>query len=127
MAANETSMLAATYDVEPAGGNRFRQSQAQDILAAVLKEKLLGATYHAENSSAWAREIADEVKGRLKAQEKWTRYKYVVQVFIGEQRGEAVRMGCRCFWDPKTDDYAQQVFSNETLFCVASAYGVYLY
>jgi len=72
----------------------------------------------------------------------------------------ACRMGCRCFWDPKTDDYAQQVFSNvrlprtsilhrlsrclfpslpsslldnhllalqETLFCVASAYGVYLY
>lgn len=45
---------------------RFRQSQAQDVLAAVLKEKLLGATYHAENSSAWAREIADEVKARLK-------------------------------------------------------------
>lgn len=67
-------------------------------------------------------------------------------------------MGCRCFWDPKTDDYAQHVLSNvrfcahmcsaaespgqqlhlaltiangvrmqETLFCVASAYGVYLY
>ena len=45
---------------------RFRQSQAQNILAAVLKEKLLGSTYHAENSSAWAREIADEVKNRLK-------------------------------------------------------------
>lgn len=66
------------------------------------------------------------------------RYKYVVQVVVGEQRGEAVRseqhtsfacsgiepfkerdftcrMGCRCFWDPKTDDYAQQVFSNVSL------------
>lgn len=86
-------------------------------MAAVLKEKLFGASYHAENSSAWAREIADEIKARLKgvernkilqsshklvstsdrlrtcyaAQEKWTRYKYVVQVIIGEQRGEAVR------------------------------------
>ena len=33
-------------------------------------------------------------------------------------------MGCRCFWDPKTDDYAQQVFSDvsqRTLFC--QAYG----
>lgn len=90
-------------------------------MAAVLKEKLFGASYHAENSSAWAREIADEVKARLKgvknsdkspgqlacsdshvchaAQQKWTRYKYVVQVIIGEQRGEAVRyceMSERC-------------------------------
>ncbi|KAL3144841.1 hypothetical protein ABBQ38_001947 [Trebouxia sp. C0009 RCD-2024] len=156
MASDEAPVVAPAYDVEPAGGNRFRQSQAQDILAAVLKEKLFGASYHAENSSAWAREIADEVKARLKGvanstspgqlacadsylcyagQQKWTRYKYVVQVIIGEQRGEAVRycvvsrrcwtlqhhvesfqlpcrMGCRCFWDPKTDDYAQQVFSN---------------
>ena len=31
-----------------------------------MKEKLTGAVYHAENSSAWAREIADEVKLRLK-------------------------------------------------------------
>ena len=48
------------------GRCRFRQSRAQEILAAVLKEKLTGAVYHAENSSAWAREIADEVKLRLK-------------------------------------------------------------
>ena len=32
----------------------------------MLKEKLFGASYHAENSSAWAREIADEIKARLK-------------------------------------------------------------
>ena len=31
------------------------------------------------------------IADRIVAQEKWTRYKYVVQVIIGEQRGEAVR------------------------------------
>lgn len=67
------------------------------------------------------------------------RCKYVVQVVIGEQRGEGVRyasvlltctydadtertlapvvpwirrMGCRCFWDSETDCYASETFSN---------------
>eukprot|EP01052_Picozoa_sp_SAG31_P027636 SAG31_NODE_2600_length_5414_cov_3.077140_6_plen_127_part_00 len=64
------------------------------------------------------------------------RYKFVVQVVIGEQRGEGVRydgyishqiafscsrndspvgicrMGARCFWDENTDAYAQEVYMN---------------
>lgn len=40
------------------------------------------------------------------------RYKYVVQVVIGEQRGEGVRMGCRCFWDSETDNIASETFVN---------------
>jgi len=40
------------------------------------------------------------------------RYKFVVQCVIGEQRGEGVKMGCRCFWDSDTDNYAQDVFMN---------------
>ena len=64
------------------------------------------------------------------------------------------RMGCRCFWDSDTDNYAQDLFMNvstqyimpyaalngalpyivstciglqDTMFCVAVAYGVYYY
>lgn len=40
------------------------------------------------------------------------RYKYVVQVVIGEQRGEGVRMGSRCFWDSETDNVASETFVN---------------
>lgn len=40
------------------------------------------------------------------------RYKYVVQVVIGEQRGEGVRMGSRCFWDPETDNVASETYVN---------------
>jgi hypothetical protein len=36
-------------------------------------------------------------------------------------------MGSRCFWDSDTDSYASETFSNDSLFCVAAAYGVYLY
>eukprot|EP00965_Chrysotila_dentata_P130591 4317224-Pleurochrysis_carterae.AAC.4 len=49
------------------------------------------------------------------------------QVVIGEQRGEGVRMGARCFWDTDTDSYAEETYRNDSLFCVAAAFGVYLY
>ena len=45
---------------------------------------------------------------------------------MGEQRGEGVRMGCRTFWDTDTDSYASETFVNDHIFCVATAYAVYL-
>jgi hypothetical protein len=32
----------------------------------VLKARLSGAVYHADNTSSWAREIADDIKKSLK-------------------------------------------------------------
>jgi len=55
------------------------------------------------------------------------RYKLLVQVVIGQQKGEGVRMGTRCFWDAESDNYASDTYSNDSLFCVATAYGVYMY
>uniref|UniRef100_A0A1X7TNX7 Uncharacterized protein n=1 Tax=Amphimedon queenslandica TaxID=400682 RepID=A0A1X7TNX7_AMPQE len=40
------------------------------------------------------------------------RYKYIVQVVIGEQRGEGVKIGSRCLWDTDTDNYSQGLFIN---------------
>lgn len=38
----------------------------------------------------WTREIADEIKHQLK-EKNYPRYKYAVQVVIGEQKGEGVK------------------------------------
>jgi len=104
----------------------FRSGKAKEIIGQVLKAKLTNVTYHADNTSTWTREIADDIKMRLK-ELGLERYKFVVQVVIGEQKGEGVRMGCRCFWDPSTDNYAEEVFTNESIFAVAAAFGIYLY
>ena len=34
------------------------------------------------------------------------------QVVVGEQRGQGVRMGHRCFWDADTDNYAEEAYRN---------------
>ena len=51
----------------------------------------------------------------------------MVQVLIGEQKGEGVRMSTRCLWDAEADNYASHTFLNDSLFCVAVVYGIYYY
>ncbi|KAG1688601.1 hypothetical protein DVH05_003527 [Phytophthora capsici] len=101
-------------------------TKMKQIIGQVLLEKLDNATYQSDRAAALTREIADSVKMKLK-ECNFPRFKYVVQVVIGEQRGEGVRMGCRCFWDSETDCYASETFSNDSLFCVTTAYSIYLY
>lgn len=36
-------------------------------------------------------------------------------------------MGTRCFWDSGTDNQATENYANDSLFCTATAYAVYLY
>jgi hypothetical protein len=45
---------------------RFRPKVVKEVIKQVLHEKLEGVAYHSENTSQWTREIADEIKARLK-------------------------------------------------------------
>ena len=54
-------------------------------------------------------------------------YKILVHCVVGEQRGEGVRMGCKCFWDSDTDNYAEEMYITKQLFGVVTVYGLYQY
>ncbi|CAD7955420.1 unnamed protein product [Amoebophrya sp. A120] len=120
-----------SYVLAPEYKNKFRQPTVKEILKEILNDKLQGVTYHAEGSNVLAKQVADEIKERLRdeqqAQRLDSRYKIVTQVFILEQRGQGVRIGHRAFWDEETDSFATESFSNDHIFCVATAYGIYFY
>ncbi len=42
-------------------------------------------------------------------------HQIVVEVVLGEQRGEGVRMGTRCLWDADTDNFASGYNSLKTV------------
>ena len=69
---------------------RYNPRKAKDIIAEVHRAKLSGKVYHPDNAAVWTREISDEVKHQLKAL-GLERYKIVVQVVLGEQKGEGVK------------------------------------
>jgi hypothetical protein len=53
---------------------------------------------------------------RVCAALKIVRYKYLVQVVMGEQKGEGIRVGTRTFWDSDTDKFASETFVNVRAF-----------
>lgn len=43
---------------------------------------------------------------------KMTRYKLGVQVFLGELKGQGLRLASKSLWDPKFDNWAAHTFTN---------------
>jgi len=115
-----------TYVITPEYKNKFRPGPVKEIIQEVLKSKLDKVTYHAEQTNLLTKQVADEVKERIK-ELQLARYKIVVQCIIGEQRGQGFRLGQRCYWDSQTDSFATESYMNDSLFAIVTAYGVYLY
>ncbi|XP_010894276.2 tctex1 domain-containing protein 2 [Esox lucius] len=115
-----------TYLIRPNYQHKFKPSVVKECIRDILREQLSGVLYDPDDIPVLSRSLADCIKGKLK-DVGFDRYKLVVQVVIGEQRGEGVRMAARCFWDADTDNYAQDIFMNDSLFCVAAAFGIYYY
>jgi hypothetical protein len=42
----------------------------------------------------------------------YPRYKIVVQVVMGENKLQGVRVASRCLWDPETDNFATYNFRS---------------
>mmetsp|Transcript_14316 Transcript_14316/g.21638 ORF Transcript_14316/g.21638 Transcript_14316/m.21638 type:complete len:126 (-) Transcript_14316:16-393(-) len=123
----DETRLPEKYQLRPNFKQKFKPQQIKDILREMLVEKLTGATYQSEMVAHLSKELANNIRDRLTTDLDNPRYKYVVNVFIGEQKGEGIKMGCRCFWDDETDNYATDVYMNDALFCIATVFGVYNY
>ncbi|XP_072329825.1 dynein light chain Tctex-type protein 2B [Scyliorhinus torazame] len=119
-------MSENTYSIRPTFHHRFKTAVVKAKINNVLKEELSNMFYNPEEIPYVTKKIAEAIKTRVK-ECAFDRYKLVVQVVIGEQRGEGVKMAARCFWDADTDNFAQAVYMNESLFCVAAAFGCYYY
>ncbi|XP_036378611.1 tctex1 domain-containing protein 2 [Megalops cyprinoides] len=115
-----------TYTIRPNYQHKFKAGVVKECIREVLREELSGKQYNPEEVTTMSRSLADSIKERIK-EVGFDRYKLVVQVVIGEQRGEGVKMAARCFWDADTDSYAQDIFMNDSLFCVAAAFGCFYY
>nr|WAW84852.1 dynein light chain Tctex-type protein 2B [Halisarca dujardinii] len=124
--ATEVITPSNTYSIRPKFQNKFRPGLVKELLHGVLVEYFHEKQYAPEYVDQWTKELCDLLKSKLKECD-FERYKFVVQVVIGEQRGEGVKMACRCFWDSDTDNYAQDIYMSDTLFCVAAAFGVFYY
>ena len=118
--------LLHSYSLRPKISQKFRSSDVKELLHSVLLTRLADKDYNVDTCTDLSRSICAEIKEKLKTL-NYDRYKFVVQCVIGEQKGAGVNMSGRCFWDSDTDNFAESIYMNKTLFCAVAAYGVYYY
>ena len=92
-----------------------------------MVEKRLGAITNEQDISPLVRELAEEAKKVIRGLGKDARYKYLIQVIVGKNQGQGVRMGTRQFWDKDTDNLATVTVVKKDLFVTVCAFALYLY
>ena len=114
-----------TFVVRPQA--RFPAAAVRELLRGLLAERLAPtAVKDWKYSSEGTKPLTDAIRARLKALQL-PRYKFVVHVVVGENRGQGFKLASRCLWDAACDDLATESYSNDNIFAVATVYGVYLY
>lgn len=115
------------YKIKPKPNEKFRPMKVKNVIKQIVKEGLSEIKeFDQENCQNCCKNLSTNIKDKLKNL-KLDRYKYIVQVSIGEKKGQGVRMVNRCFWDSETDNTLVETFLMDKLFCTVTIYGVYAY
>ncbi|KAJ3660365.1 hypothetical protein Zmor_004816 [Zophobas morio] len=122
----ETIPAIHSYQIKPVLADKFKGGTVKEIMRNALSEQLGGKTYQADKVKTWTVDLANDISAKLTGL-KMKRYKHIVQVTLGEQKGAGVKSVVRCLWDAETDGYTSEIFSNDTIFCLVVVYAIYLY
>ncbi|KAF3690817.1 Tctex1 domain-containing protein 2 [Channa argus] len=86
-----------TYLIRPNYQNKFKPTIVKECIREIVREKLSGVRYNAEEVANLSHSLAECIKDKVK-NAGFDRYKLVVQVVIGEQRGQGVKTACSVLW-----------------------------
>lgn len=121
---NQVHVWENTYIMEPKDEEKFLPSKVTEIIESALTEKLKDKEYNAEDSKQWTLELCNEIKQSVKELDI-PRYRVIVQVVIGENSGQGIRVASKCLWDTSADNWASFSYKNPSLFAVAMVFGCY--
>ncbi|KAF9346679.1 Tctex1 domain-containing protein 2, partial [Mortierella sp. AD094] len=106
-----TSSDRDSFSLRPTFKQKFRPPVATKFMQQIIQAHLQSKVYNAEESQKLSKVIAEEIKAKL-IELELGRYKYVVNVVLGENLGSGARMDARCHWDQESDGSAQAFFTN---------------
>lgn len=115
-----------SYSIRPSFKDKFRPMKVKGIITEIVDHQLKDVKYEHDRVAEYCRSLSEVIRNDLRSAQH-PRYKIMVQVVIGDKKGQGVRMGTRCFWDSDTDNMASYTYTNETLFCVVVVFACYLY
>lgn len=100
-----------TYHMEPTDDHKVDLARLHRVATSVIETAIAGYKYDPSQGKQFSLALADRVRSQIK-QLPFQRYKLVVQVSIGEKKGQDLRVTSRCMWDLKWDRHI--TISKET-------------
>ncbi|VDK79462.1 unnamed protein product [Onchocerca ochengi] len=88
---NTTTFDVSGLVIRPTNQEKFRTTVGRRILEEVLAENLGGHTFESSNAEQLSNSLANIIRNRLKGL-NLPKYKYIIQVILGEERGQRVRI-----------------------------------
>ena len=94
-------------------------SKIKSIADQIIEKKFKELKYDHKAMSIKIKEATDEISKALKEKEDGKdiiskRYKYMVQLTVSENVGQAFFSGSMCLWDPEHDNYVRTSFEQPT-------------
>ena len=103
---------------------RFPVKDVEEIIVEVLKETFEKERYDLTTSRELSKTTSQTIKDRVK-ELNLPRFKLVVVVHVGENRGQDIKITSRCLWSEEFDTYATASVRNQSHFAQATVFGVY--
>ena len=119
-----SAALEPTYRMTPGDDKEFKSCVVQRRAAQVLERVLAGVKYDQATAPALSTALSNTLRMELKTLDM-PRYKVICHVVLGEKKGQALETASRCLWNDHTDSKASAVYQNNSLFAVATVYGIY--
>jgi hypothetical protein len=113
-----------TFRLKPYDEKKFSPSAVSKACEEVVTAALTGKAWSGEEEAVWTCDIAEQIKAKVRAMD-FARYKIVVQIVLGQAKGQGARVASRCLWDTETDNYASYTFQSDAMWCTAIVFGCY--
>ncbi|BFY99790.1 hypothetical protein BsWGS_02830 [Bradybaena similaris] len=111
-----------TFQLEPT--KKFPHSTVNSIIKESMENLLSDEHYRPDFCRDVTKTLSETIKARIKSL-MIPRYKIICLVQIGELRSQGIRVGSRCLWDESNDTFWTHEFRNQSIYAVASVYGIY--
>lgn len=121
----ELPSKSTAFQIKPDLENILQSVRVKEIIQTVIQPILNDQTYSSENAKKWTKDISNGITTKLKEEIK--KYKIVVQVVITQKQGQGFKFIARARWDSEADRQVSDSFTNDTIICIVTVFGIYLY
>ena len=99
------------------------KTQIQDIAKKAVESKLKDKSYKADNVKGWCEEIIREILKAL-SDDKFQPYKYLANCLVLSKRSNGVHTVTMSLWDPQNDGSITEQWSNDSMQCIVTVWGL---